>query len=71
VSSHVAAGTRLEKLASGLARHGPGRDRAGPAEPGISYVAIRHLAAGRYAEVSMVRHAPDPGTWYLPLSYRA
>jgi hypothetical protein len=57
-----------------LARHGlqvtgPCSSAPVQGEPDTAYIGVSDLASGRYAEVSLVRHTPDPGTWYLQLSY--
>lgn len=70
----VAVDDRLENMATELRRHGlhvtdPTGDEPRPGEPDTDYIGILDPVTGHYAEVSLVRHAPDPGNWFLQLSY--
>ena len=74
MSTDIAAGGQLHSLTAELTRHGlqiTGPYSTAPAqgEPDTAYIGVRNLESGQYAEVCLVRHTPDPGTWYLQLSY--
>jgi hypothetical protein len=47
----------------------PSADEPCTGQPDIEYIAVLDPATGHYAEVSLVKHAPDPGDWFLQLSY--
>ena len=74
LGTDVAVDDRLENMAAELRRHGldvtgPRSDQPRPGGPDAGCIGVRDPATGIYAEVSLVRHAPDPGDWFLQLSY--
>jgi hypothetical protein len=65
VSHHVADDERLEIMAAeleqrGLDVNGPCDDQLLPGGPGTGDIGARNPGTGQYAEVTLVRHTPDP-----------
>jgi hypothetical protein len=74
VHTQISADAQLDSVRAVLAQHGlhvtgPYSTAPGPGEPQAASIGVSDPVSGRYAEVSLVRHTPDPGTWYLQLSF--